>query len=110
MPASATQAAELALEEHLTNVFNYGYSDNVVHEIIVRFSVNDDWFQIEIEDDGRRFNPLERPPVDTSMPLEQRPIGGLGIHLIRKFMDELDYQRVDGKNVLRMRKKRAGES
>jgi anti-sigma regulatory factor (Ser/Thr protein kinase) len=60
---------------------------------------------VEVFDDCRPFNPLERPEVDTTKPLEEKPIGGLGVHLMRKFMDELDYRREEGKNVFRMRKK-----
>jgi anti-sigma regulatory factor (Ser/Thr protein kinase) len=48
---------------------------------------------------------LEAPPVDVRMPLEQRSIGGLGIHLVRSLMDELEYRREEGKNLFRMKKR-----
>ena len=105
LPAKAVQAADLALEEHVTNVLNHGYTDGAVHEISVRFSCIDRVFEIQVEDDGRPFNPLEQPEVDTSIPLEERPVGGLGVHLMRKFMDALEYQRVGERNVLRMTKR-----
>ena len=101
----AVQAADLALEEHLTNVLNYSFADDATHEIRVRFNCEGNSLQIEVEDDGRPFNPLEKPPVDVSMPLEQRPVGGLGIHLMRQFMDALDYRREGGSNILRMTKR-----
>ena len=104
LPPAVVQAADLALEEHLTNVMAYAYEDAAPHEILVRLTIESGRMQIEVEDDGRPFNPLTRPPVDTSAPLEERPIGGLGIHLIRRFMDEVDYRREAGRNILRMRK------
>jgi anti-sigma regulatory factor (Ser/Thr protein kinase) len=105
LPSIALQAADLALEEHLTNLLAYAYNDTAPHDIVVRLTLKDRWLQVEVEDDGRPYNPLSRPPVDTSLPLAEKPIGGLGIHLIRKMMDEADYRRDAGKNVLRLRKK-----
>jgi anti-sigma regulatory factor (Ser/Thr protein kinase) len=104
LPADVVHAADLALEEHLTNLMSYGFPDNREHEIEVRLTLTSD-FVIEVEDDGPPFNPLQLPPVDTTVPLEQRPIGGLGIHLIRRFMDQIEYHSDGGKNVLRMRKR-----
>ena len=90
LPAKVLQAADLALEEHMTNVLNYAYADTALHEIRVRLSCDGGVLYVEVEDDGRAFNPLEAPPVDTSIPLEERSIGGWGIHLMRRFMDGLD--------------------
>jgi anti-sigma regulatory factor (Ser/Thr protein kinase) len=104
LPAKVFQAADLALEEHMTNVFKHAYADTALHEIRVRLSCDGGALYVEVEDDGRAFNPLEAPPVDTSIPLEERPIGGLGIHLMRRFMDELDYRREGARNILRMTK------
>lgn len=105
VPAEARQAADLALEEHLTNVLAHAWDDGLSHEAIVRFAVEGGFLSVEVLDDGRPFNPLEAPAVDTSIPLEKKPIGGLGIHLMRQFMDELNYRREGGQNVLRMRKR-----
>ena len=107
LPARVLQAADLALEEHLTNLMNYAYDDKLSHDIVVRCSVDQNALTIEVEDDGTPFNPLLNPEVDTSVPLKDKPIGGLGIHLIRKFMDELHYQREAGRNILSMRKRLA---
>jgi anti-sigma regulatory factor (Ser/Thr protein kinase) len=104
LPAHVLQAADLALEEHLTNLMSYGFADNRVHEIEVRFTLTSD-FIIEVEDDGPPFSPLKLPEVDVIAPLEQRPIGGLGIHLMRRFMDDLEYHSEAGRNILRMRKR-----
>ena len=105
LPAPVLQAADLALEEHLTNVMNYGYADGMPHDILIRLEIVEGAFQIEVEDDGKPFNPLERPPVDMTIPLEDRPIGGLGIHLIRHYMDEVAYRRENERNILQMRKR-----
>jgi anti-sigma regulatory factor (Ser/Thr protein kinase) len=105
LPRPVLQAADLALEEHLTNVMSYGYTGAGRREILVRLEVKDGWLLVEVSDDGKEFNPLEQPPVDLSLPLEQRPIGGLGVHLMRQCMDDLAYERVAGRNVLRMKKR-----
>jgi len=105
VPAKALQAADLALEEHLTNISHYAFDDEAVHDLVVRLSIEEDCLQVEVEDDGKPFNPLAAPPVDTSVPLDQKPIGGLGLHLIRQFMDQCHYRRQGGKNLLRMRKR-----
>lgn len=104
LPAKVHQAAELALEEHVTNVVNYAYTDNAPHEIRVRLSCDACALYVEVEDDGKAFNPLTAPQVDTSVPLERRPVGGLGIHLMRQFMDTLEYRREGGRNILRLTK------
>ena len=102
---SVLQAADLALEEHLTNVMNYAHEDGREHDILVRFETGPALFIIEVEDDGKPFNPLEAAAVDPSMPLDQKPVGGLGIHLIRSFMDGVHYERRANRNVLRMTKR-----
>ena len=105
LPALAIRAADLALEEHLTNVIDYGYNDSQPHQIVVRFCLEQNELVIEVEDDGKPFDPLAQGEVDTSVPLEQKPIGGLGIHLMRSFMDGLRYRREGNKNILQMRKR-----
>jgi anti-sigma regulatory factor (Ser/Thr protein kinase) len=105
VPRPVLSAADLALEEHLTNVLSYGYEPTTPHRILVAFKVEDDSLCLEVEDDGKPFDPLTVAPVDTSLPLEEKPIGGLGVHLMRQSMDELSYARRSGKNVLRMTKR-----
>jgi len=105
LPAPVVQAADLALEEHLTNIINHGYTDTRPHRVSVRFALEQGFLVIEVEDNGKAFNPLEAPKVDTSLPLDEKPIGGLGVHLIRSVMDELQYRHYPNKNVLRMRKR-----
>ncbi len=98
-------ALNLALEEILTNVISYGYEDENEHQVIIRLSLRNEELIAEVEDDGRPFNPLDAPEPDTRKPLEDRQIGGLGIHLVRNLMDELEYSRHEAKNLLVMKKK-----
>ena len=95
----------LALEEILTNTISYGYTDNREHEIKVRLSVQSGEVKAEVEDDGQPFDPLAVPEPDTAKSLEERTIGGLGIHLVRKLMDNLEYKRQGERNLLIMKKK-----
>ena len=98
-------ALDLSLHEHLTNIINYGYDDTDRHKIQVRLRLTERLLRVEVEDDGRPFNPLERRPIDTTVPLDEKPLGGLGIHMMRKIMDEMEYRREGGKNVLLMTKR-----
>ena len=105
LPAPAIQAVDLALEEHLTNVFNYGYKEGCQPQIRVTMEQREADFIVEVTDNGKPFNPLEHPGADVNQPLQDRPIGGLGIHLMRKFIDDLAYRRETGRNILTMRKR-----
>lgn len=97
-------ALNLSLEEVVANVMSYGYLDDTEHQIIVSISRKDGGLEIEVQDDGIEFNPLLQEPPDTNAPIEERPIGGLGIHLVRHYMDELNYRRHNGRNILSMKK------
>lgn len=95
---------ELTLEEAVANIVRHGFADNAGHEIAVRLELRGGTIRARLEDDGLPFNPLEAPPVDPDQPLEQRPVGGLGIHLIRSLMDGASYRRSSGRNVLSLTK------
>jgi len=94
----------LALEEHFTNVVSHGYQDAQEHTIKVSFSHAGDMVEIKIEDDGVPFNPLEISAPDVKCRVEDRHIGGLGIHITRRCVDEIDYQRQGDRNVLTLKK------
>lgn len=104
LPGEFVMDAMLVLEEVFSNIVLHGYRDSAEHEILVRMAIEGDTFVLSVEDDGVAFNPLEVSPVDTSLPLEERPVGGLGIHLVRSLMSEVAYSRHDGRNRLEMRK------
>ena len=99
---------DLVLDELFTNIVRYGYDDDRPHEIVVRLKGGHDSIRISIEDDARHFNPLLAPEVDVNASAAERPIGGLGIHLVRNLMDQVRYQRRPGGNRLIMIK-RLGE-
>lgn len=95
----------LAVDELVTNVITHGYDDQSPHEILLTLELTPGTARMSLEDDGRPFDPLSRPEPDVHAPLECRPVGGLGIHFVRATMDGVEYQRTDGKNILRMIKK-----
>jgi serine phosphatase RsbU (regulator of sigma subunit)/anti-sigma regulatory factor (Ser/Thr protein kinase) len=95
----------LALEEILTNIISYAYTDRREHEITVRLRAHPGEIRAEVEDDGQPFNPLEAPEPDIAKSLGERTTGGLGIHLVRKLMDGLEYRRQGQRNFLSMKKK-----
>ena len=105
VPAPAVFEISLALDEILTNVIAYAYDDHQDHVIAVRLAIADDGLTVEVEDDGRPFNPLEVPAADVTQPVENRPVGGLGVHLVRRVMSGLEYRRERGKNILVMTKR-----
>lgn len=95
----------LAVEEAVSNTIKYGYDDRAPHTIRVTAVVEENHVVAEIEDDGREFNPLNVPAPDLSLPVDQRPIGGLGIYLLRTVMDSVDYRRDGSRNVLTLAKR-----
>jgi anti-sigma regulatory factor (Ser/Thr protein kinase) len=105
LPPDTVFALNLSLEEILANVIAYGYDDHNEHVINVRMNLHQGQVYIEVEDDGKPFNPLEVDAPDIDKPLEERPIGGLGIHLVKNHMDSLQYKRKDETNLLIMKKK-----
>jgi serine/threonine-protein kinase RsbW len=104
------KAADLALEEHLTNILSYGFSDTAEHVIELHIHIADASLVIEASDDGRPFDPTKYPEPDLTVPADKRKIGGLGIHMIRQAMDSVEYNRANGRNILRMRKLLGSES
>jgi len=110
VPAKMRFEIRLALDEVLTNVIEYAFVDAGEHAIEVRLAVADNLVTVEIEDDGRPFNPLEVPRPDLARPVEERPIGGLGVHLVRQVMNGLAYRRERGKNILTLTKRFIGEA
>ena len=91
---------QMALDELLTNIVNYGYEDTDEHQIDIHFGVNDDAVKVEIVDDSKPYNILEKDNPDISLSMEDKPIGGLGIFLIKKLMSNVDYYTEEGKNHL----------
>ena len=95
----------LALEEALANVIMYAYPEGTQGEVTLTAKVADNAICMEIKDEGTPFNPLQQQEANLDVSLEERQIGGLGIHLIKEIMDEVEYVYEDGRNELRMRKR-----
>jgi anti-sigma regulatory factor (Ser/Thr protein kinase) len=98
VPANVVFLVNLAVEELVTNCIKYGYTDANQHLIDVDLILADGQLTMNVVDDGRAFNPLTAPVPDISLALEERPIGGLGLHLLRKLSDRMTYERRDNLN------------
>ena len=94
----------LALEEAVTNVMMYAYPKGTEGIVDILARVDDNKLEFTITDSGMAFDPTAIPEVDITAGVEDRKIGGLGIHMVRNIMDTLQYERVDGKNILSMTK------
>lgn len=95
----------LALEEAVTNVIMYAFPQEELHTFTLRARKEGAVLSFELQDGGAPFDPTtEAPETDTTLSAEERPIGGLGIFLIRQIMDTVSYRREDGCNILTMTK------
>lgn len=95
----------LVLEEAVTNVILYAFPGGGTHEVCLTAQTKDGELIFTLKDDGIAFDPTRMPEADVTLSAEERPIGGLGILLIRRIMDEVSYQRIGERNVLTMKKK-----
>ena len=104
LQADSILRINICLDELFTNIVSYGFKDDLEH--IVKFTLNadDEFLIINIEDDGLPFNPLEKIDPEFPANVESAKIGGLGILIIRKLIDNISYQRKQGKNRLTMKK------
>lgn len=94
----------LVLEELLTNTIDYGYdaADTASHTIEIRLGLHGGTLTVEYSDDARPFDPTCKAPPDLTGDVEDRPVGGLGIHLVMTIMDTVTYAREHDRNTLRM--------
>ena len=98
-------AINLVLDEVVTNVIDHGFKG--LHgkpEIRLTMTLEGDELTILVEDNGQAFDPLQAAAPDLDLPLEDRPVGGLGIHIVRSVMNTVEYDRRGGRNVLTMHK------
>jgi serine/threonine-protein kinase RsbW len=96
---------QLAVEEAVTNIIRYGYRDKT-GTIRIHCTAQPDFIEIVIRDEAVPFDPLSVSPPDTTAGAEDRPVGGLGIMLIRSLMQDIRYAYENGQNVLTLRKMR----
>ena len=101
---STTMQMRLALEESVVNVMNYAYPAGQKGWVSVECIADGEWIDFVITDQGTPFDPTTVPDADTTLSTEDRQIGGLGILLTRQLMDAVNYEHIDGKNVLTLRK------
>lgn len=96
---------KLAVEEAVVNVMNYAYPAGMKGDITIDAASDGNFLKFVITDSGKPFDPTEEGRVDTTLSVEERSIGGLGIFLVRELMDSINYEWVDGKNILTLKKK-----
>ena len=104
LDVSLVMSLNLALEEAVTNVVVYAYPEGQEGKVDVEAILRPGSVEFTLIDSGKAFDPTSRPDPDLSLGVEDRPIGGLGIFLVRQIMDKVEYERRDGKNYLRMTK------
>lgn len=104
---SARSALELqvVLDEIVVNIRRHGYKGNSGSPIDIGLTLAAGILEVHVEDEAPEFNPLMVPRPDFSKPVDERKPGGLGVYLMRRLMDEVHYERKDGKNCLLLRKR-----
>ena len=100
-PALAARI-HLALEEAVSNVIMYAYPEGTAGNMVLDAVRDGNRLRFTLVDRGKAFDPTAAPEANLEAPLEERLVGGLGIHLVRSIMDSISYSRLDGKNVLTM--------
>jgi serine/threonine-protein kinase RsbW len=100
LPVALTMNLNLVLEEAVSNIIFYAFKDREKHEISISISLESRILMIEIMDEGIPFDPTTLKKPDLTLPAEERPIGGLGIFLITKIMDSVNYSRINNQNIL----------
>ena len=105
IPIPIVMKFNLVFDDLLNNIVSYAYPAGGEHKIKIHAEKSGDSVLLTVEDDGIPFNPFARTEADTSQSLEDREIGGLGIHLIRNIMDDASYKRLNDQNIVNLIKK-----
>ena len=104
-PMKTSMQMELVIEEIFVNIANYAYHPELgPATFCMEFEENPAAVRMTFFDEGKPYNPLERDDPDTTLDIDERDIGGLGIFLVKKNVDEISYEYAEGKNILRMKK------
>jgi anti-anti-sigma factor len=105
LPAPVRRSVSIALDELLHNTISYGFAGGAARgEVTIEVELRPDRVAVTLTDDGGPFDPFDLATPDTAVPVEERPIGGLGIHLVRRMMDEVGYRRRADRNVVTLAK------
>lgn len=102
VPAAVAHDVQLVTEEVVCNALEHGRVEGRGHEISVGIGIEHGLITLEFRDDCIAYNPLERPDPDLDADIADRPIGGLGVHLIRELAEEVSYRREEPHNILRV--------
>jgi anti-sigma regulatory factor (Ser/Thr protein kinase) len=94
----------LALDELFSNIISYGFKDDLEHLVKIQIIRENGRLNLRVEDDGIPFNPLETEEIAPARDIDNCNIGGLGLHLVKKLMDQICYERYEGKNKLTLKK------
>ena len=105
LPTEDAFQLNLVLEELITNTMSHGHAAGTGGSIRVRLERTGDVVEADLIDQGMAFDPRTLPDPALDTPLAERAVGGLGVFLVRQFVDELDYRREEGSNHLRLRKR-----
>lgn len=100
LPEAARRSLNIALDELLANALSHGATGRDVCPVTVEVELDEELIKVILTDDGPQFDPFAQDAPDTSLSVEERPIGGLGIHLVRQLMDQVSYQRRGNHNVV----------
>lgn len=101
---ATTMSLNLAMEEAVVNVMSYAYPAGTVGNVDIDAEFDDGKLTFILSDSGTPFDPTQTGEPDLTLGAEDRPIGGLGIFLVRQIMDQVEYQYRDGKNILTLTK------
>ncbi len=104
LTSDVTHDIQLALEEIFSNIVLYAFRDQEEHQIAISFYLIHNKLVLEIIDDGIPFNPKELKTPDLEIPIEERTTGGMGIHIAKELVDEIEYFRKQNKNIIVMKK------
>jgi len=108
LPAPVRRSLNVALDELLTNTTVHGFGGKVGGAVSVEVQLQKDRVAVTITDDGKPFDPFDVAAPDTALPVADRPLGGLGLHLVRGLLDEVSYERRSGRNVVFLAKRLGG--
>jgi anti-sigma regulatory factor (Ser/Thr protein kinase) len=106
VPLKVRREMQIVFDEIVSNIMRYGYQEGDVLNIVVTLRSSGDFLEAVVVDDARPFNLLELAPPPTNP--HARGIGGLGVHLVRRLMDEVHYARTEGRNVVTLRRRTSG--
>jgi anti-sigma regulatory factor (Ser/Thr protein kinase) len=108
VPPGVRRSMSVALDELLANAVSHGLAGREAGEVTVEAGVDEERVTLTLTDDGPPFDPFAQEAPDTTLPVEDRPIGGLGLHLVPRLVDEVSYERRDDCNVVVLVKKLGG--